>query len=300
MNKLIIDYSSMIIYCIKPNMTVRQVKNFLSECAKRNGMSASDIHSAEERALTMYKDVNPSFIVSNVPLEPEVLDIMKLIRVLDVIDTFSPMKKREVFNLAWLKMMRTLAPKMDDLNYNILCELFSDPNINLNRYIGVNYAKERASEANSKYNTTENHILPVYKSSSVRIVYKDGEILHYALRTRMLKKKSKTVAFAYHGPQISIRIMRGLRYKAGMIMPAPIKEEYWDTEAEGMFFITNQRIGFVGLKSFSINISKLFYLTFEEEMLFIFKEGRENPYIIHIPNDLAEEPLSTISTLLNR
>ena len=275
MNELIIDYSSMIIYCIKPNMTVRQVKSFLSECAKRNGLSASDVHSAEERALTMYKDVNPSFVVSNVPLEPEVLDIMKLIRVLDVIDTFSPMKKREVFNLAWLKMMRTLAPKMDDLNYNILCELFSDPNINLNRYISV-------------------------INCSVRIVYKDGEILHYALRTRMLKKKSKTVAFAYHGPQISIRIMRGLRYKAGMIMPAPIKEEYWDTEAEGMFFITNQRIGFVGLKSFSINISKLFYLTFEEEMLFIFKEGRENPYIIHIPNDLAEEPLSTISTLLNR
>lgn len=142
--------------------------------------------------------------------------------------------------------------------------------------------------------------LPVYRKSDVKIVYKDNETLHFALRTQMLKKRKRTVAVGYHGPQISIKIMRGVRYKAGIFQPAPIKEEYWDTETDGSFFITNQRIGFIGLRSFSFPISKLFYLKYEDEVLYIFKEGRESPFIIYIPRDMVDEPLYTISELLNR
>lgn len=300
MDNAVVGYRDLLIYYIKPDMKVQQVKALLAECAKRNEMSYSQVHSAEQEALRLYKRVNPAFVVSNVPIEPELLDIMKLIRVLDVVHTISETKKREIFCLEWAVMMHKLSQKMDNLNYQVLCNMLSIPNLRLSRYLDVNHEKETASEANNIYNITEEHILPVYKSSSVRIFYKEGEVLHYALQTGMLKKKSKTVAVGYHGPQLSIRIMRGVRYRMGMIMPTPIKEEYWDVEADGMFFITNQRIGFVGNKSFSINISKLFYLKFEEEMLFIFKEGRENPYIIHLPNNLAEEPLSILSVLINK
>ena len=294
------EYTDRLIFSIRSDRTVAQVKNQLLEFAKLNKMTSSQIRAAEKAALMSYRRVDPSFIVSNVQLEPVISDTMKYIRILDVIDKFSDDEKRAYCQQRWDFMMQSLLSKMDDVNYGVLSGIITSPSLCLNRYLNIGKEKEKALTANTLYNISEKHILPVYKSSSVNIIYKQGEILHYAINTKMIKKKSRTIAIAYHGPQATIRIMRGLRYKAGMIMPAPIKEDYWDTEAEGSFWVTNQRIGFIGQKAFSFPISKIYSLDYVEEKFILFKEGRQNPFIIYIPYSMAEEPLAIISELLNR
>lgn len=297
---LLTNYSNLLISSIKSDKTVGQVKQQLSEYATQNKMTTSQVSSAEQRALTLYKNVDSTFVDSNVPIEPEILDIMKYIRVLDVIGTFNVNKKREYFLQQWNGMMNLLMPKMSDVNLAVLRSMLSSPSLELNRYLNLTNEEDRAVTANTLYNISENHILPVYKSTSVNIIYKNSETLHYALRTQLLKKKTRTVAISYHGPQASIRIMKGFRYKFGTIFPKPTKEEYWDIQSEGTFWVTNQRIGFLGLKSFTVQLKQVLSIDYQNEKFFIFKSGRENPYIIYIPINMVEEPLAIISELLNR
>ena len=297
---LLADYSNLLISSIKPSKTIEQVKQQLSEYATKNKMTTSQLRSAEQRALTLYKNVDSTFVDSNVPIDPEILDMMKYIRVLDIIDTFNTNKKREYFLQRWNGMMNTLLPKMNDVNLAVLRSMFSSPSLELDRYLNLSSEEKKASTANSLYNISENHILPVYKSTIVNIIYKNNEILHYALQTQLLKKKTRTVAISYHGPQASIRIMKGFRYKFGTFFPKPTKEEYWDIQSEGTFWVTNQRIGFLGLKSFTVQLKQVLSIDYQNEKFFIFKSGRENPHIVYIPIDMVEEPLAIISELLNR
>ncbi len=298
---------------LKTEKTVKQVKERLIKYSEQNGMSFEQVRTAELNALSGYNGADSSFISSNVVLEPEILDFIKYIRVLDILNSFDHAEKIRNGNKKWDIMVRSLAHKMNDVNYAVLRNLLMNKNLGLHKYITDIFTEESKLRTLYDDNCKKNNRLvvsqkseiaepklPVYRKSDVKIVYKDEEILHYALRTQMIKKSKRTIAVGYHGPQISIRIMRGLRYKAGIFKPAPMKEEYWDTESEGSFFITNQRIGFIGLKSFSFPLTKLFYLRYEDEVLYVFKEGRENPFIVYIPRDMVDEPLYIISELINR
>lgn len=58
-------------------------------------------------------------------------------------------------------------------------------------------------------------------------------------------KSYKTVN--YRGITTSIKICKGVRYRLGSISPTRETNEFWEDEDYGKFFITNQRIGFLGI-----------------------------------------------------
>lgn len=75
-------------------------------------------------------------------------------------------------------------------------------------------------------------------------------------------------------------------------------EEFWDYEDKGIFWVTNQRIGYIGnTKSFSFPLDKLLSLNTGDGGLNIFKNGRTNPFVIYL--DDYELPCAVISKLLN-
>lgn len=295
---LVSEYSNKLIESIKPeNNTVFIVKKQLADFAKQNKMSDSQLRTAETKALMLYQNVDSSIISSDVPLEPEILDIIKYIRVLDVLDKFSVNKKKELCQQKWDEMIQKLIPKMNDTNFSVLNALFSS--LDLRDYLNVSDEKHKISKAHTLYNITENHILPEYESNLVDIVYKREEKLHYAISTQILKKKTRTQAINYKGFHYTLRITKNFRYRSGTIIPKAVKEDYWDTESEGIFWITNQRVGFLGNKSFSIPLTKIMSINYDNEKFLVYKEGRQNPFIIYIPYDFAEEPMAVLSELIN-
>ena len=113
------------------------------------------------------------------------------------------------------------------------------------------------------------------------------------------KLKRTTKRYNYAGPTASIRIAKGIRYRLGSIAIQPIKEDYLLTEDIGVFYITNIKIGFIGEKKhFSVNLNKVFSIDLSENGLRIFKEGRENPFMLFLED--YQVPLCIMSFLLNR
>lgn len=278
--------------------TIKDLKDVLYQFAVQHNMSSSQIREAEEKSLLLYKNMSDSFIDSDVPLEPEVIDAMKYLRVVDCFYKVSERKRKEYSTKKWNDTVTALLPKMSDASRSALTcmgDIFE-----LSKVVDLESDKRRIAIANIVYNVTENHQLPLMNNSEVDMIYKNSEQLHFALTTKMLKKKTKTFGVKYQGLTFNFKIMRGLKYRSGTIFTKPLQYQQWDTDAEGDFWITNQRIGFLGTKAFSVPIGKIMSMNFEEEKLIIFKEGRQNPFIIFIPNDVAEVPIAILSELLNQ
>ena len=67
----------------------------------------------------------------------------------------------------------------------------------------------------------------------------------------------------------------------------------------GYFYITSERVGFHGQrKQFTIALNKIISVELRPEGLFLFKDGRELPFILTL-NDY-EVPLRMTSLLLGR
>ncbi|HHV6060376.1 TPA: hypothetical protein ACULYW_001747 [Legionella pneumophila] len=134
---------------------------------------------------------------------------------------------------------------------------------------------------------------------NINLIFKKGEVLHFGAEAAVRKLCSVTKRVRYGGLSCSIRIMKGVRYRLGSVGFQAVKQEILKTEDSGVFYITSQRIGFIGnRKQFSIPFNKLVSLDLTAEGLFIFKSGKETPYIIAL-NDY-EVALAMISFILNK
>lgn len=298
-NDLINEYSNQLIkLASSDSVDTQAVKRHLAKFAIDNDMSESEVKNAELKALTLYNNVDASFVKGKDLFAPEIVDAMKYLTVVNCLNKIDTNKKIEFMRNKWNETASVLRRKMNDSNFNDLC-LVADT-FKLDGVIDYPAERRKLVIANNAYNITENHKLPIVKNDAVQMAYKKGEQLHYVLSTQMLKKKSKTNAITYKGFTGSVRIMKGFRYRTGVIYPKVIKDEFWDAEAYGDFWISNQRVGFLGTKAFTIPINKIFSVSFENEKLMIFKEGRQNPFIIKIYNDAAEIPLAILSELINQ
>ncbi|BBG63052.1 hypothetical protein [Phascolarctobacterium faecium] len=151
---------------------------------------------------------------------------------------------------------------------------------------------------NSIYKIKTSGELPILPDSAVNIMLKPNEVIHFVSDASMRKKRKVTKTVNYRGITTSIKICKGVRYRLGSISPTRETNEFWEDEDYGKFFITNQRIGFLGItKNFTISISKILSLSYGEGGLNIFKEGRQNPFILHFPP--YDLPLYIISSLIN-
>ena len=130
------------------------------------------------------------------------------------------------------------------------------------------------------------------------IQYKQGEKLHYLEGAINVKKKKKTVGVNFAGPVASIRICKGVRYRLGSMSVQRQTVDSYDMSDEGIFYITNMRIGFLGKTQFSFNLNKLVSIQNGEAGLLIYKEGRQNPFMIAL--DDYDVPCTILSALLNQ
>lgn len=144
-------------------------------------------------------------------------------------------------------------------------------------------------------------ILPTIDNAQaeVNIVFKEGEVLHWAVAASMMRRKKVTTRVNYGGLTGSIKIMKGVRYRVGSIGVSSVSKEILDNEDSGAFYVTNQRIGYLGYrKQFSFPFKKIGSLELRADGLHIFKDGKEAPYILELRD--YEVPLAMISFILNK
>lgn len=130
------------------------------------------------------------------------------------------------------------------------------------------------------------------------IVYKNGEKLYYLHAAINVKKQKKTVGVNFSGPVMSFRICKGLRYRVGSMNVSRETVESYDMSDQGMFYITNMRIGFLGKTQFSFGLNKLVSIQNGDAGLLFYKEGRQNPFMISF--DDYDVPCTILSCLLNQ
>jgi hypothetical protein len=85
-------------------------------------------------------------------------------------------------------------------------------------------------------------ILPIPQHSALNLILKKGEIIHWLCPGTL--KKHKRVN--YSGLSGSIKIMKGIRYRVGSMKLAPQTNEITVEEDAGNFWMSNQRVGFIG------------------------------------------------------
>jgi hypothetical protein len=156
----------------------------------------------------------------------------------------------------------------------------------------------------NKYYTlalVEKGVLPTIANaqSEVNIVFKPDEILHWAVAASMMKRKKVTTRVNYGGFTGSVKIMKGVRYRVGSIGVSSVSKEILDKEDSGAFYVTNQRLGYLGYrKQFSFPFKKIGSLELRSDGLHIFKDGKEAPYILELRD--YEVSLAIISFILNK
>ena len=144
-----------------------------------------------------------------------------------------------------------------------------------------------------------NDMLPQLDWSNVGIIPKKGEMLHYLDRAVLREMKSKTTRINYGGLTGSIKIVKGVRYRWGSMNVDTQKTNYIDNVANGIFFISNKRVGFVSqTKNFSLPIPKIMSVTLEPSIgLLLFKENKDKPYMMALNS--YETPCVLLSHLVS-
>jgi len=155
----------------------------------------------------------------------------------------------------------------------------------------------------SKFNTytwlsmTEKGKLPVLKNT-IDLPLENGETLHCVSVAILRKYRKVTRRINYGGLTASIRIMKGLSYRTGSLNIGRETENVLTPEDVGAFFITNERVGFHGKqRRFSIPFTKINSFEVSPEGLYIFKNGKETPYILTM--DDYELPAVIVSQKVN-
>lgn len=147
----------------------------------------------------------------------------------------------------------------------------------------------------------EKNILPEIKEGNhdINIILKKGEILHFGAVSVLRKLKRVTTRINYGGLTASVKIMKGVRYRAGSIGIGAESKEILTAEDKGIFWITNQRVGYIGnRKHFSFPFGKVHSFELRPEGMYIFKEGKEVPYILTL--DDYDVPSAIVSFVLNK
>ncbi len=144
-------------------------------------------------------------------------------------------------------------------------------------------------------------ILPIINNpeQQINLIFKEGEILHWGISGHLMKRKRVTTKVNYGGLGFSVKIMKGVRYRAGSMNVGSQSREFLAQDDSGIFYITNQRVGYLGYrKQFSFPFKKIGSFELRSDGLHIFKDGKEAPYILEL--DDYDVSLSIISFLINK
>lgn len=133
----------------------------------------------------------------------------------------------------------------------------------------------------------------------LNIIFKKGEVLHFGAAAVLRKLKRVTTRVNYGGFTGSIKITKGIRYRVGSLNVGSVSKEVLASEDTGAFYITNQRVGYLGSrKQFSVPFNKIHSFELRGDGLYIFKEGKETPHIVTL--DDYDVPSAMVSFILNK
>jgi hypothetical protein len=141
-------------------------------------------------------------------------------------------------------------------------------------------------------------ILPKIDVPDLNIIFKKDEIIHWCCSASLRKIKRVTNRINYKGFTGSVKIGLGIRYRAGSLGYSTQSSEFLAVEDTGVFWLTNQRIGFKGIrKNFAFPYTKIHSFEASSATLSISKEGKETPILISL--DDYDVPCMVISSILN-
>jgi hypothetical protein len=108
-----------------------------------------------------------------------------------------------------------------------------------------------------------------------------GESCHFQCPAQWHEYRSVTRRVNYSGPAVSIRLMRGVYYRAGSMSVQPIRSQELQLIGTGQLYITNKRIVFVGEnKASTIRYNKVVTVNPYSNGVEIMKDAGKSPTII--------------------
>lgn len=135
------------------------------------------------------------------------------------------------------------------------------------------------------YYQIENGILPEY---SVDINLLKGEVCHFGCAANWHEYRSVTRRVNYAGPAVSVKIMRGVYYRAGSMSVQPVRSQELQLIGSGMLYLTNKRVIFVGdNKATTIRYNKIVTMNPYSNGVEIIKDAGKSPTIT-VANENAE------------
>jgi len=178
--------------------------------------------------------------------------------------------------------------------YNHLMKVYNSLSIEID--------KPSMDALNLKYKiwqVQEKGILPIIEPATLPILIKKREIVYYVGTSNLRKYKTTTRSVSFAGPSLSFKICKGVRYRAGSFNVSKTTSTYIDTIDNGNFFITNQRVAFVGSsKNFSYPLDKIIKTEITNDGLIIQKENTMSVQIVALNE--YELPLCILSSVLNQ
>ena len=146
------------------------------------------------------------------------------------------------------------------------------------------------------YYQIENGMLPEY---SVDINLLKGEVCHFGCAANWHEYRSVTRRINYSGPAISVKIMRGVYYRAGSMSVQPVLSQELQLIGSGMLYLTNKRVIFVGdNKATTIRYNKIVTMNPYSNGVEIIKDAGKSPTIT-VANENAEMMNLVLAQLLS-
>lgn len=162
----------------------------------------------------------------------------------------------------------------------------------------LGFDQERFNKAHILAQIEAGTLPAVQLDGTLGVVLKKGETLHWACGATFMKRKRVPQRVGYRGISASIKIMKGVKYRVGSFNVGFRSSQVLQRDDAGILWLTSQRIGFKGPhKHFSVPYKNIGSFEIAEGTLQIFKEGRENPYLICLSD--YDVPCSILSLIVN-
>ena len=128
------------------------------------------------------------------------------------------------------------------------------------------------------------------------IALQKGEVCHFQSRAVWHELRTRVQRIGYHGPVVSIPIIRGLRYRIGSVAPTVIRSEALTPIDDGDLYLTNKRVIFNGTRRNStIRLSNLIsFQVFSDGLALEKGTGRSPHFALAGDAELAATILSTL------
>jgi hypothetical protein len=231
-------------------------------------------YTTKQKALTEYQEKVKAFLLDNNLSEKEKSELEDFKKLHNLTDKDVAKYNVESFQNFFKKISDD--SRISEEERNEMVKIYKDLNLPTDNIV------YNQNEFNKYYmlDQVEKGVLPVVQHD-LNINLKPGEKLHYAYKASIIKNRTVTDRINYGGFTASVRIMKGVSYRVGSIKTSSVKRNVLEVDDVGYIYLTSENLGYMGTsKHFSIPYTKITSLDMRGGYLYIFKQGKEVPFII--------------------